>query len=348
MLGSPTSRHAAAPVVQDADSREQQYPVTKPSRMHQVDAAPPTDSSQLPQQVIYHFAVGRAIPDPRIEASEAWSIEMGDNYAQCAVHFRIVSDGISSCPPLVRRHLPNYATCLDAGPSAREFRENLQPVSLSCGDGEISAARRLLEELSGRGIRHDPRLPHRRLRMAREQHTVVATTGRLPELLSECGELLFQPATSFCSAATSFSRRADALAVRISVAQARPGHHCGGQITGRSALPWCRAGASNANPTAAFTLRQASQRRLHLAQVVEPAHALGAAAQVAGRLRARKSNSQRMADFTTVEIGLPEAGVRTHGCPWRPVDPPALLVQFSQSFADGAFIQVHHRDTIAD
>ena len=68
MLGSPTSRHAAAQVGQDPDSREQQRPVAKPSRMHQVEAAPPTDSSQLPQQVIYHFAVGRAIPDPRLEA----------------------------------------------------------------------------------------------------------------------------------------------------------------------------------------------------------------------------------------------------------------------------------------
>jgi SagB-type dehydrogenase family enzyme len=62
MLGSPTSRHAAA---QDRASREQ-APVT--SLVDQAAAALPTDSSQLPQQVIYHFAVGRALPDPRLEA----------------------------------------------------------------------------------------------------------------------------------------------------------------------------------------------------------------------------------------------------------------------------------------
>ncbi len=68
MLGSPTSRHAAAKTPQDRGSRERQGPVTKPSREGQVESALPTDSSRLPQQVIYHFAVGRAVPDPRIEA----------------------------------------------------------------------------------------------------------------------------------------------------------------------------------------------------------------------------------------------------------------------------------------
>jgi hypothetical protein len=32
------------------------------------EAAPPRDSTTLPQQVIYHFAVGRAIPDQRLDA----------------------------------------------------------------------------------------------------------------------------------------------------------------------------------------------------------------------------------------------------------------------------------------
>jgi SagB-type dehydrogenase family enzyme len=65
MLGSPTSRHAAE---QNRDSREQQPPVTKLVLVDQAAAAPLTDSSQLPRQVIYHFAVGRALPDPRLEA----------------------------------------------------------------------------------------------------------------------------------------------------------------------------------------------------------------------------------------------------------------------------------------
>ena len=32
------------------------------------DALPHKDPSKLPRQVIYHFAVGRAVPDPRLEA----------------------------------------------------------------------------------------------------------------------------------------------------------------------------------------------------------------------------------------------------------------------------------------
>jgi hypothetical protein len=31
------------------------------------DALPRKDPRKLPRQVIYHFAVGRAVPDPRIE-----------------------------------------------------------------------------------------------------------------------------------------------------------------------------------------------------------------------------------------------------------------------------------------
>lgn len=75
MLGSPTSRHAAtqdrnspalSPATSDSDNNqlaeERQLPVNK------LEAAPRGDSSKLPQQVIYHFAVGRTIPDPRLEA----------------------------------------------------------------------------------------------------------------------------------------------------------------------------------------------------------------------------------------------------------------------------------------
>ena len=74
MLGSPTSRRAAA---QDRDSPElasaisgsdnNQLPGERQPRANKLEAALPTNSSKLPQQVIYHFAVSRAIPDPRIE-----------------------------------------------------------------------------------------------------------------------------------------------------------------------------------------------------------------------------------------------------------------------------------------
>jgi SagB-type dehydrogenase family enzyme len=74
MLGSPTSRHAGThrdsseqrPVI--SESEEETVSALRPGREDQVEAFPPTDSSQLPQQVIYHFAVGRAIPDPRLGA----------------------------------------------------------------------------------------------------------------------------------------------------------------------------------------------------------------------------------------------------------------------------------------
>ena len=58
MLDSPASRHAAA---QDPELLE------RAAVMSGVEAAPPKDSRMLAQQVIYHFAVGRAVPDPRLE-----------------------------------------------------------------------------------------------------------------------------------------------------------------------------------------------------------------------------------------------------------------------------------------
>jgi SagB-type dehydrogenase family enzyme len=74
MLGSPTSRHAAtqdrdSPELASAisDSDDDQFSGKRQLRVNKLEAAPRKDSSKLPQQVIYHFAIGRAIPDPRLE-----------------------------------------------------------------------------------------------------------------------------------------------------------------------------------------------------------------------------------------------------------------------------------------
>jgi SagB-type dehydrogenase family enzyme len=74
MLGSPVCRAAG----QDRDRREpaslipesdkDQLAVQRQSRVNDAEVAPRTHSNTLPQQVIYHFAVGRAITDPRLEA----------------------------------------------------------------------------------------------------------------------------------------------------------------------------------------------------------------------------------------------------------------------------------------
>jgi SagB-type dehydrogenase family enzyme len=74
MLGSPASRAAA----QDRDSSDfvpvisesgEEHPTNRePLQEKEKDASPPKDPRMLPRQVIYHFAVGRAVPDPRIEA----------------------------------------------------------------------------------------------------------------------------------------------------------------------------------------------------------------------------------------------------------------------------------------
>jgi len=74
MLGSPSSlpptqepeRSDQDPKCsdeQDLDRREQDLALSESSS----EAAPLGDSSKLPRQVIYHFAVGRAITDPRLE-----------------------------------------------------------------------------------------------------------------------------------------------------------------------------------------------------------------------------------------------------------------------------------------
>lgn len=74
MLGSPSSR---APT-QDQDGRELDPVISESGEEHlsglrqlrenKEEAAPCRDPRTLPRQVIYHFAVGRAIPDPRLEA----------------------------------------------------------------------------------------------------------------------------------------------------------------------------------------------------------------------------------------------------------------------------------------
>ncbi len=58
MLNSPASRQAAA---------RDPKPAEHPAVISGADAVLPKNSKWLPQQVIYHFAVGRAILDPRLE-----------------------------------------------------------------------------------------------------------------------------------------------------------------------------------------------------------------------------------------------------------------------------------------
>jgi SagB-type dehydrogenase family enzyme len=73
MLGSPASRSAA----QDRDSSDFGPVISESGEEHLAnseqlqekgnDVPPRKDPHKLPCQVIYHFAVGRAVPDPRIE-----------------------------------------------------------------------------------------------------------------------------------------------------------------------------------------------------------------------------------------------------------------------------------------
>jgi SagB-type dehydrogenase family enzyme len=74
MLGSPASRAAAqgrdsrelAPVI--SESGEEHPASSEQFQERKIDALSRTDPRKLPRQVIYHFAVGRAVPDPRLEA----------------------------------------------------------------------------------------------------------------------------------------------------------------------------------------------------------------------------------------------------------------------------------------
>jgi SagB-type dehydrogenase family enzyme len=74
MLGSPASRAAAqdpvsrefAPVISESG---EEHPTNPEQFQEEKNNAPPhKDPRKLPRQVIYHFAVGRAVPDPRLEA----------------------------------------------------------------------------------------------------------------------------------------------------------------------------------------------------------------------------------------------------------------------------------------
>jgi len=77
MLGSPASRAARSARARDADTT----PVISESGEESLAASAtrpepaesqgtPHDPRSLPRQVIYHFAVGRAVPDPRLAAPE--------------------------------------------------------------------------------------------------------------------------------------------------------------------------------------------------------------------------------------------------------------------------------------
>ena len=74
MLGSPASRAAArdrdqrefAPVI--SESGEEHVSGLMQFRENEEEAEQRRDPRTLPRQVIYHFVVGRAIPDPRLEA----------------------------------------------------------------------------------------------------------------------------------------------------------------------------------------------------------------------------------------------------------------------------------------
>ncbi len=74
MLGSPASRAGAesrdslesAPLISESG---EEHPAKQEQLLgEKSDALPHKDPSKLPCQVIYHFAVGRAVPDPRLEA----------------------------------------------------------------------------------------------------------------------------------------------------------------------------------------------------------------------------------------------------------------------------------------
>jgi SagB-type dehydrogenase family enzyme len=74
MLGSPASRAGAesrdslesAPLISESG---EEHPAKQEQLLGEKgDALPHKDPSKLPCQVIYHFAVGRAVPDPRLEA----------------------------------------------------------------------------------------------------------------------------------------------------------------------------------------------------------------------------------------------------------------------------------------
>jgi SagB-type dehydrogenase family enzyme len=73
MLGSPTPRASAPDQISSksipaiSESGEEDFATSKQLRETESDSRPQHDPGKLSRQVIYHFAVGRAVPDPRIE-----------------------------------------------------------------------------------------------------------------------------------------------------------------------------------------------------------------------------------------------------------------------------------------
>ena len=63
-LGSPTSRRAVA----ISNSEKNSIPEKEKVRSDKLEVSSGDDPGKLPRQVVYHFSIGRAIPDPRIEA----------------------------------------------------------------------------------------------------------------------------------------------------------------------------------------------------------------------------------------------------------------------------------------
>jgi len=76
MIDSPASRAEqirargtdSTAVISESDEEAVAASVTRPEPIE--NQATPSDPRSLPRQVIYHFAVGRAVPDPRLAATE--------------------------------------------------------------------------------------------------------------------------------------------------------------------------------------------------------------------------------------------------------------------------------------
>jgi SagB-type dehydrogenase family enzyme len=74
ILGSPSSRASAQyrdqrkTALEVSESAEEQFSSLRPFSENEQKSEPRADPGTLPQQLIYHFAVGRAVPDQRLEA----------------------------------------------------------------------------------------------------------------------------------------------------------------------------------------------------------------------------------------------------------------------------------------
>jgi SagB-type dehydrogenase family enzyme len=74
ILGSPSSRASVEyrdqckSALEVSESSKEQFSSPRPCSENEQKSEPRADPCTLPQQVIYHFAVGRAVPDQRLEA----------------------------------------------------------------------------------------------------------------------------------------------------------------------------------------------------------------------------------------------------------------------------------------